>query len=104
MCVPFGQASCCCFTSAVSYVSTRSFAARRLEQGYEGTVIKTFQVPTNYVDARGASAVPERLARRFPGRPFTVDVNQAADHSGLRSTNFRELMNNIIPGSGGIVS
>jgi hypothetical protein len=82
----------------------RAFAARRLEQGYSGTVIKTFDVPTSYVDALRASAVPERLARRFPDRPFAVDVNQAADQFGLRPANFSELMSNIIPGSGGILS
>jgi hypothetical protein len=76
------------------------FLETRLGQGFEGTTIKSFQVPSSYVDALRESAVPESLARQFPNSPFAVDVNQAADQFGLRAANFGDLLNNIIPGSG----
>jgi RHS repeat-associated protein len=78
----------------------QEFLATRLEQGFEGTTIKSFQVFSDYVDALRASAVPESLARQFPDSPVVVDVNQAADQFGLRAANFEDLLNNIIPGSG----
>jgi hypothetical protein len=77
-----------------------SYLERRLAQGYEGSVIKSFDVPTSYLDALRAGAVPERMAGQFPGSPLSVDVNQAADQFGLRASHFDELLRNIVPGSG----
>jgi hypothetical protein len=48
----------------------QSFLERRLAQGFEGTQIKTFQVPTSYVGELRAAAVPESMARQFPGSPL----------------------------------
>lgn len=80
----------------------QEFLARRLEDPrYAGTVIKTFEVPTSYVEGLRASAVPERLGRRFLGSPMMVDVHQAADQFGLRALHFPDLQRNILPGSGG---
>jgi hypothetical protein len=79
----------------------QSFLGRRLAQGFVGTQIKTFQVPTSYVDGLRAAAVPESMARQFPGSPLVVDVNQAVDQFGLRAAQFGDLLANIIPGSGG---
>lgn len=78
----------------------QEFLANRLDQGFEGTTIKSFQVPSSYVDELRASAVPESMARQFPDSPFAVDVNQAADQFGLRAANFDDLLFNIVPGSG----
>lgn len=78
----------------------QSFASRRLSQGYDGTQIKSFDVPTSYVDELRASSVPENMARRFPDRPFSVDVNRAADQFGLRACHLPGLIAAIIPGSG----
>ncbi len=78
----------------------QSFLGRRLAQGYEGTEIKSFEVPTSYVDELRASSVPERLGRQFPDQPIRVDVNQAADQFGLRACQFPGLMAAIVPGSG----
>ena len=78
----------------------QEFLDTRLRQGFEGTVIKSFQVLSSYVDALRGSAVPESFARQFPNSPFAVDVNQAADQFGLRAANFLDLLRNIIPGSG----
>lgn len=78
----------------------QSFLDRRLAQGYDGTQIKSFEVPNSYVDHLRASSVPENMARRFPDRPFSVDVNQAADQFGLRACHLPGLLAAIIPGSG----
>lgn len=83
-----------------SAARAQEFLGTRLSQGFEGTVIKSFQVRSSYVDALRGSAVPESMARQFPNSPFAVDVNQAADQFGLRAANFEDLLNNIIPGSG----
>jgi hypothetical protein len=79
-----------------------SFHRRRLAQGYSGTVIKTFKVPTSYVDGLRASAVPESMARSFPDSPFALDVNQAADQFGIRPDGIPDLLDNVVPGSGEI--
>jgi hypothetical protein len=78
----------------------QQFLDLRLSQGFEGTKIKRFQVPTSYVDELRASVVPESRARQFPHSPFAVDVNQAPDQFGLRASLFDELLAHIIPGSG----
>lgn len=38
-------------------------------------MIKSFQVPSSYVDVLRASAVPESMARQFQSSPFAVEVN-----------------------------
>ena len=74
------------------------FLTKRHEQGFDDTVIKSFDVPTSYVDSLRSSAVPESMAST--GRPIVVDVNKASDQFGLRSHHFPELSRNIVPGSG----
>jgi hypothetical protein len=78
----------------------QQFLDLRMSQGFDGTQIKTFRVPTSYVDELRASAVPESMARQFPDSPFAVDVNQAPDQFGLRAALFDNLLAHIIPGSG----
>jgi hypothetical protein len=78
----------------------QAFLQQRLTQGYEGTVIKSFEVPASYVDELRSAAVPERLAGRYPNSPIVVDATRAADQFGLRQEQFGGLMCNIIPGSG----
>jgi hypothetical protein len=80
-----------------------SFLDRRLTQGFSDTVVKTFDVPTSYVDQLRSVAVPEDMARLFPESPLVVDVNQAADQFGLRSNHFPDLLDNVVPGSGRIL-
>jgi hypothetical protein len=76
-----------------------SFAARRLAQGYDGTVIKSFEVPTSYVDRLRASSVLESEAYLFPDAPLRVDV-RFADQFGLRAEQIQELNQVIIQGTG----
>lgn len=75
------------------------FLRRRISQSYDGTVIKSFDTPTSYVDSLRSRAVPESEARAFPDRPFIVDVNKAVDQFGLRPSLFPELVDSIVPGS-----
>lgn len=49
----------------------------RLESGFDGTVVKAFDVPTSYVDELRAASVPESLAGSYPNAglpPSLVDV------------------------------
>ncbi len=78
----------------------QQFSARRLDQGFEGTVIKSFDVPTSYVDDLRLASVPESAARTPPNAPFRVDTAQAADQFGLRACHLPGLVANIVPGSG----
>jgi hypothetical protein len=71
---------------------------KRLAQGYEGTTIKSFEVPNSYVDSLRARAVPESMARG--NSVFQVDVGQTSGSFGLRSSEFPGLQCATIPGSG----
>jgi hypothetical protein len=64
-------------------------------------LLKTFTVPSSYVDMLRASAVRERLASMYPDSPLVVDVTKAADQFGLRASHFPDLLGNIIPGNDG---
>jgi RHS repeat-associated protein len=69
---------------------------------YGDSSIKTFEVPSSYVDELRRSAVPEFMAKSSPGSPLVVDVHRAPDQFGLRAIHFQDLLDNIIPGSGGV--
>lgn len=76
-----------------------AFRDRRIAQGFEGTVIKSFEVPTRHLEKLRASSVLESEAVHFPGAPLRVDL-KTADQFGLRSKQIEELQQAIIPGSG----
>lgn len=78
----------------------QSYLARRLaDPRYTNSALKTFTVPTSYVDMLRSTAVPEALKSEFPGSPLAVD-RRTPDQFGLWSSQFPELLRNIIPGSG----
>ncbi|WP_267283897.1 LamG-like jellyroll fold domain-containing protein [Amycolatopsis thermoflava] len=79
----------------------REFLRKRQRQGFMDTEIKTFKVPTSYVDRLRSEAVPEGMRRQFPLNPLVVDINQGFDQFGLRPRHFDDLRANIVPGSGG---
>ena len=83
---------------AVREARAREFLARRLAQGHTGTVIKSFQVPTSYVDDLEARAVPE--ARSRGASVISVDTTRAGSSFGLRPSEFAALQCAIIQGSG----
>ena len=71
-----------------------------MDQGLDDVTIKSFDVPTSYVDELRAASVPESAAGLFPNSPIRVDVNQATDQVGLRACACDALAANIVPGSG----
>jgi RHS repeat-associated protein len=77
-----------------------SFLVKRLGQGFSDSTIKSFQVPTSFVDDLAESAVPENLARQFPNSPLVVDVGKAANQFGLRPAQIEALQKAIIQGTG----
>jgi hypothetical protein len=77
-----------------------SYLARRLaDPRYQGSVIKSFEVPTSFVDRLRASSVLEAESPLFPDAPLRVDIN-FADQFGLRAQQIDELQQAIIQGSG----
>jgi hypothetical protein len=88
------------FLNFGSQARAEEFLARRIAQGMEGAASKSFQVPKSFLDDLRSSAVPERRARKHPGRPIEVDVNAAPDQFGLRAEQIEELRKAIIQGTG----
>jgi hypothetical protein len=78
-------------------VRAQQFLAQRLSQGFEGTTIKSFDVPTAYLENLEARAVPESMARG--ASVFAVDVTKTSASYGLRPSEFAGLTCAIIPGS-----
>ena len=74
------------------------FLAKRLEQGFSETVLKEFDVAKSYFDDLASRAVPESMAKG--SSVFKVDVTKTDLSYGLRSSEFPELLNSILPGSG----
>jgi len=78
------------------------FLARRLAQGFEDSVIKSFRVQNSFLKELQSSAVLESEAAAFPGRPLLVDFAKAANQFGLRDAQIQSLQKAIIQGSGKI--
>jgi filamentous hemagglutinin len=72
------------FLNFGSKARAEQFLATRLQQGMPGTRMKSFEVPKSFLDDLRASAVPESMAKQFPGRPLVVDPTKAVDQFGLR--------------------
>ena len=71
----------------------------RLADGFEGTEIFAFDVPTSFLDELRRSSVPEEFARTDFPSPFRVDT-EFVDQFGLRSCSFAALERAIVEGSG----
>jgi len=78
------------------------FFEKRIAQGMDDATIKSFDVPGEFLDYLREIAVPEQLAREFPGSPIVVDITKAADQFGLRWEQIEQLIEVIIQGSGEI--
>ncbi|MEP7341607.1 MAG: RHS repeat-associated core domain-containing protein, partial [Acidobacteriota bacterium] len=80
----------------------QDFLAKRLSQGFEDSVIKSFRVQKSFLKELQSSSVLESEAAAFPGRPLLVDVTKAANQFGLRSAQIQSLQKSIVQGSGKI--
>jgi hypothetical protein len=76
------------------------FLAKRIEQGMAGAVMKSFEVPESFLEELRASAVPESMAKQFPGKPLIADPTKAPDQFGLRSEQIKKLKEEIVQGTG----
>jgi hypothetical protein len=81
-------------------VRAEQFFATRLQQGMLGVEIKSFQVPQSFLEELRAAAVPESMAKQFPGRPLLVDPTKAPNQFGLRPEQIEALQQAIIKNSG----
>jgi RHS repeat-associated protein len=77
------------------------FLAKRLAQGFEDSVIKSFRVQKSFLKELQSSAVLEGGASLFPWRPLLVDV-KVANQFGLRYAQIEKLQKAIVQGSGRI--
>jgi RHS repeat-associated protein len=78
---------------------------KRIQQNFHGIQIKSFQVPTSYVDRLRDTAVMENRIRTddpLKLRPVVADPTKAVDNFGLRPNHLDELRSQIVPGSGRI--
>jgi RHS repeat-associated protein len=76
------------------------FQAQRLGQGFSGTVVKSFDVSSEYTDELLGRAVPEAWSRGSGATVLQVDVTKTATSVGLRASEFEGLQSAIVPGSG----
>lgn len=78
----------------------QQFLAQRVSQRHADDVIKSFDVPTSFLDDVRAASVPQRLGRSHPNAPQLVDATKAADQYGLPACWIGRLNRAIVPGSG----
>ena len=76
------------------------FLTQRVGQGHVDDVIKSFDVPTPFVDSVRAASVPQDLGRLYPSAPQLVDTTKAVDQYGLPACWIGNLNQAIVPGSG----
>jgi hypothetical protein len=79
-----------------------AFLAQKLSQDMPGATIKSFEVPESFLSELQRAAVPERMAKMFPGRPIVVDITKAPNQFGLRTPQIKMLRVIVIQGSGKI--
>ncbi|GAA0586500.1 hypothetical protein GCM10010172_84630 [Paractinoplanes ferrugineus] len=78
-----------------------AFLAKRLEQGFSDTVIKSFRVRREFLDYLREDKVPESMSKAFPTRPISVD-HPAKNQYGLKPLNIKMMVEYIAPNSGKI--
>jgi len=78
----------------------REFLQQRLAGGYPDNVIKSFDVPSSFVDELRTSAVPEAKRGLHPTNPVIADPTKAADQFGLPGNWTQRLRDTAIQGSG----
>jgi RHS repeat-associated protein len=82
-------------------VNQQSRALEFLAKRGEGANLCQFQIKPEFLDKLRRLAVDQRVGRQFPGRPQLVDPTRSPDQFGIPSSMFDELLENIIPGTGG---
>ena len=82
-------------------VNQKTRALEFLAKRGDGARLVQFQIKPEFLDSLRRLAVDQRVGRQFPGRPQLVDPTRAPDQFGIPSNMFDELLENIIPGTGG---
>ena len=88
------------FLNFGSSTRAQEFFAKRISQGLPGAQLKSFDVPASFLNELKGAAVPESMARQFPGAPILVDVTKSANQFGLRPGQIDSLLESIIQGTG----
>lgn len=81
------------------------FYQQKLSQNMPGATIKTFRVPSGYLDKLRSLAIPESEVGIFGKKlPVIADPTKADNQFGIRPNMIKELENMIIQGSGHDIS
>ncbi|HJY24839.1 MAG TPA: hypothetical protein VJ649_04090, partial [Actinomycetes bacterium] len=92
----------CLFLNFGSVDRAQRFRAQRVTKGFEGDVIKSFDVDAEFLEQLRTIAVAEQDTRRLGYRTFACDATKAPDQFGLRRAEIEKLLEHIVPGSGRI--
>lgn len=76
------------------------FLEKRVGQGLEGSRLIGVQVDPVFLEKLRADAVPQQLAKKFPGMPQIADPKIGKDLYGIPAEYFDELQKAIKPGAG----
>ena len=90
----------CLFLNFGSVDRAQRFRAQRVARGFEGDVIKSFDVDAEFLERLRTIAVAEQDTRRLGYRTFACDATKAPDQFGLRRAEIEKLLEHIVPGSG----
>ncbi len=77
-----------------------SYLRKKINQNLPGAELKSFLVPNSFLDRLRRTAVTEPLRKRFPNNPIR-SADPFPDQYGLPGAIINELINVIVPGSGG---
>ena len=82
--------------------SAQAFLDKRISQNMDGATIKSFEVPKSFLEKLRQQAIKESMARNPENKdkPIIADPTKANDQYGIRPSQFDELKNSIIQGSG----
>jgi hypothetical protein len=80
-------------------VNQRGRANSFLVRRGEGATLVEIELKPEFVQKLRATAVKQKVGRQFTDRPQVVDPKQAPDQFGVPSNLFKELLDNVIPGS-----
>jgi filamentous hemagglutinin len=86
-----------------SKARAEQYLAQKLAKGLPGAEVKSFEVPSSFLEELRASAVTERQLSLDPslaGRPLRVDITKAPDQFGVRPAQIEALEKAIVQGSG----
>jgi len=75
------------------------YFGKKIAAGLPDVQLKSFEVDVKFLEEVKAAAVPEQLAKTYPGRPL-ISRDPAPNQFGIRPNQFQQLLDSIIQGTG----